>query len=1305
MKNLQCLMGRKRTSFRGAAGTAVVLLEALEQRLLLSAAYEVWAGNVDLGETAYDRFYSIDKQPGYVKLGEANGTAVFNGNYRFYVVAAHGPVLIDTFQGSDGSYDIAEEADGNVTNFDNSWGPPDGKYAFFDGTAGSGGTFGAFMVLYNRDSNPWSSIRVITSSVSPVPDLTVKIEGVQPQAQVHRGDVIIVSCRATNDGFAEIEDGQAFHFSFYLSTDYKLDQADRQLAPVSPAEVVNNNNAGMEPHATYSMSAHLTIPQDMQYGDYYLITKVDSQNEVNEGASGGENNNTDVTQSAVIHVVGGTNQPVNYAVLFSGGGDATNNRIQFYDDTKKIYQMLVSKYGLVKQNIYVLYADGTDPGVDRADGKDSDMSFASGSHVLSATKDNLKSTLSTLADIKSSDYFFFLATDHGSGLKNVPSRTNEEKLCGWGENIRDAELAPWLTSVKSAHSTFVFTECFSGGMVDDLMPLGVGSFACAAANHYESSWFVGNDFITEFTTALENGYNTTYDAYRYAYTNDQYATDGEGPEGTNIDYVEHPWCTGGDFRIFYTASNSAPSLTSVSTLAGGKKNHKMTITYATLAGAANATDPDGDKLRFIVDGITSGTLTKKDSAVVSGVTTIGYGEALVWLPPTDDIGIVNAFTIRASDGLATSATAAQVKVDVSDLNVAALFVTDNSGNAMNDGLVHENLKFSPAMSGYQGESLTFSLANIGNQPLNVNSFVKTGSGASDFLVTVKNNHGNVVDTSGGTFGIAPGATYTIEAIFAPQTIGERTANITFQTNDPSRSGPQTLTLNGVSISSTPPTLTKIDTLSGAVQDTAFPVTYSALRDASDASDVDPDRTIAFRVESVFSGTLTQDSEPVIPGQTLLSLGEELLWQPPAGRHGNVAAFTVRAYDGVLESSDDVQVNVTVNQPSAVIGTGVAKSLTYTDPDGTTVTVSLTGGNATLTFNGENITQTGSRGKIMVNGDNVTIDSIELADTIAKSNLSFTTRGGAVPGATVGSITGSTVLGTLSAKTMDLVGDGIDMTGSGYVGSIKLHDILYDADIIMPGTGASKGLSISCALVDGDTTINTGSPIKKLSVAQWDDGLLEAPWVAGISVKAGKNVSDAVGDFGADIVIDGDGAPSGKPTLGKVSIAGGLYGGSWDVTGSIGTVKIKGWVEDCQISSDADIASFAAGGISGSTLFAGVGTTRDDNGDGVFDLPIGLADFDAASTIKKFTIKGIKEEGAYVESFINSNIAARYLGNIKLCFAQLDNGGEPFGFAADFIKKISYKDADLTGSLSNLDVPGDMPAEIIPQLLDLEVRLF
>jgi len=111
--------------------------------------------------------------------------------------------------------------------------------------------------------------------------------------------------------------------------------------------------------------------------------------------------------------------------------------------------------------------------------------------------------------------------------------------------------------------------------------------------------------------------------------------------------------------------NDWPTLTSVNTLHGATIDTAFTITYATLANAADEADPDGDPIAFQVQAVSSGTLTKGGVAVVPGTTTLGAGEELVWTPPAGVEGVFEAFTVVAHDGLLTSTGDVVVDVDIS----------------------------------------------------------------------------------------------------------------------------------------------------------------------------------------------------------------------------------------------------------------------------------------------------------------------------------------------------------------------------------------------------------------------------------------------------------------------------------------------------------------------------------------------------------------------------------------------------------------------------------------------------------------
>ena len=165
---------------------------------------------------------------------------------------------------------------------------------------------------------------------------------------------------------------------------------------------------------------------------------------------------------------------------------------------------------------------------------------------------------------------------------------------------------------------------------------------------------------------------------------------------------------------------------------------------------------------------------------------------------------------------------------------------------------------------------------------------------------------------------------------------------------------------------TAPTLTAVTTLAGATEDTPLTITYAMLAAAANEADAQGG-DIAFRVESVTSGTLTKSGQVVQPGLTLLAPQEQWVWTPAAHANGTVAAFKVKAVDdATLASSTDVQVSVAVSavndapkgavsiSGTAKLGQVLSASNTLTDAEGIPTT-----GNGAIKYqwlaNGSNIT--------------------------------------------------------------------------------------------------------------------------------------------------------------------------------------------------------------------------------------------------------------------------------------------------------------------------------------------------------------
>lgn len=121
-------------------------------------------------------------------------------------------------------------------------------------------------------------------------------------------------------------------------------------------------------------------------------------------------------------------------------------------------------------------------------------------------------------------------------------------------------------------------------------------------------------------------------------------------------------------------TNSAPTLTSVKTLAGGTEDSFKEISFDELAAAADESDANGDAVSFRIEGVTSGTLEKWDGSswktVTAGSTLLGAGEKLRWQGNANANGELSAFTVRAWDGSLASDVAVQVKIQVQAVNDA-----------------------------------------------------------------------------------------------------------------------------------------------------------------------------------------------------------------------------------------------------------------------------------------------------------------------------------------------------------------------------------------------------------------------------------------------------------------------------------------------------------------------------------------------------------------------------------------------------------------------------------------------------------
>ena len=283
-----------------------------------------------------------------------------------------------------------------------------------------------------------------------------------------------------------------------------------------------------------------------------------------------------------------------YVVFFSGGVDVENNRYRYYANMVKFYATVTAELNIVPENIFILYADGTDPAVDREDYQNSDMTFATdrGTAVYTATLANLTEVMDVVAGKMDGDsHLLFNVYDHGHGItpKDDPEgyATNyKDYVWGWSgsgrsELLLGEEVASEVFKVQEGYVTCVFSECFSGGILDDIYVVSAGElnprytgnahfFGMAGSNHYEEtltgtaldgSYRGAAQAFVSSLSAEGGGLLNTLDCYDYTVANNPYSAKDEeyAPnEGVYTSGQEHPWAMGESFNIFGYVPNETP---------------------------------------------------------------------------------------------------------------------------------------------------------------------------------------------------------------------------------------------------------------------------------------------------------------------------------------------------------------------------------------------------------------------------------------------------------------------------------------------------------------------------------------------------------------------------------------------------------------------------------------------------------------------------------------------------------------------------------------------------------------------------
>lgn len=365
----------------------------------------------------------------------------------------------------------------------------------------------------------------------------------------------------------------------------------------------------------------------------------------------------------------------NYVVLFAGGGSKSINFPRYYNNIKGMYEEIVDHYKVPPQNIYILYADGTNSATDlkQPDGTfiNSDMTYATneGATVMAGNNANLEDLLTnTLPDVMdSNDNLLFYAFDHGGGSSSS-STTGEETLTGYSGSTDDADLETWLSALNVRRQTSIHTQCFAGGMIDNMQPTGSNRYGFAATNHFEFSW--GDGFAAAVLAGLKANKSNTYDLYKYAHDNDPFAvtrgTYTDNGTSNTAGNVEHPWATGTNNYAIFCYDSWRPWWLDYIYDVWVPPLDEVIFTFDDLLGHTDGLVPTTGPLTFRIDQVMLGDLYKDGELVQPGLTQLSYGESLTWRVPARANRNSNEqmlpFSVRLGDGESFSDTAVDVPV-------------------------------------------------------------------------------------------------------------------------------------------------------------------------------------------------------------------------------------------------------------------------------------------------------------------------------------------------------------------------------------------------------------------------------------------------------------------------------------------------------------------------------------------------------------------------------------------------------------------------------------------------------------------
>ena len=256
-------------------------------------------------------------------------------------------------------------------------------------------------------------------------------------------------------------------------------------------------------------------------------------------------------------------------------------------------------------------------------------------------------------------------------------------------------------------------------------------------------------------------------------------------------------------------------------------------------------------------------------------------------------------------------------------------------------------------------------------------------------------------------------------------------------------------------------------------------------------------------------------------------------------------------------------------------------------------------------------------------------------------LSVARARGTGDGLTTVSEIGGSDLRFISARKANLVGRGVDISGS--LRALAIRDIENGADILAAGAPTLRTTITARHIGDG-TAVALGSRIGRLTAARFGQGTITAPSLGTLSIR-GDAKAGLPADFRGSVTLTGAGITVGRAVLSAVNVRGTVTGAQFRVAGTVN--------------------SFRSGAFVDSQLFVGFDPTNPAN-------PLAGGNFTDGLKLVSFAVTGLKD--STTPAFDNSYVAADIIGRVSLRSVDAANVST-YGIIAQHIGRAAVRDSD------------------------------